>query len=255
MGVVPAGWYDIASDAALKIRSAPSLLLAPIMPAASELIALQDKARLEELYFRASKYLACFGIPLVAFCSAVAPYAIRLWLGPGFEQIVMPFRVLLIANYINLMTGPGFLISVGQGNLSPGMKSASVGLGLNIIVSLALVYEFGFSGAVMGTSFALVVASFMFILMFHKDTRTPFLGTFKRAYLKPMLGALGALLIVPIAWLAKNGWGGVCISGLLFLVVFVVLISLMRFFDAFDIQKGVSVLSGAGVLRRRVRSA
>jgi len=48
------------------------------------------------------------------------------------EMIVLPFSALLIANFINLGTGPGFLIFAGSGYLKPGIKSAMFGLVLNV---------------------------------------------------------------------------------------------------------------------------
>ena len=52
VGVAPVGWYDIASDVALKVRGAIGFILSPVLPAASELNALGDESRMRELYYR-----------------------------------------------------------------------------------------------------------------------------------------------------------------------------------------------------------
>src|SRR5260370_2558817 len=67
VGVPAAGWYDIANDVALKIRGAMGVVLTPVMPAASYLGALQDDRRLVELDYRAHKYLAFVGVPVVCY--------------------------------------------------------------------------------------------------------------------------------------------------------------------------------------------
>ncbi len=114
-GVAAAGWYDIASDVALKIRALVSLVLGPVLPAASELDALQDEKRLEELYFRTQKYLAFFGVPLTCYVAAISSRFVDLWLGSKLAFLGIPLADLLSVNFFNLITGPGFLIFAGRG--------------------------------------------------------------------------------------------------------------------------------------------
>src|SRR5262249_43217225 len=115
VGVVPVGWYDIGSDLALKVRGLISVILSPILPAASELNALSDASRIEELYFRSQKYLAVCSVPVVFYVIAISHRFIDLWLGPQMRAATLPLDVLLLANVFNLATGPGFLILAGAG--------------------------------------------------------------------------------------------------------------------------------------------
>ena len=102
VGVGAAGWYDIASDVALKLRGAIGLMLTPVLPAASELSALGDEHRLKELYYRTHKYLALIGVPAVCFVAAPSSRIVSLWLGPNFRMIALPWTVLLLVNFFNL---------------------------------------------------------------------------------------------------------------------------------------------------------
>ncbi len=253
VGVVPAGWYEISADAALKLRAAQGLLLGPLIPAASELAARRDHRRATELYFRAHKYLALLGLPLIAYMVLVADRFIRLWLGPGFEILVTPFRVLLIMNYFNLLTGPGYLILVGSGILRPGVYSAFIGIVLNVVVSFLLIYWYGFPGAVVGTSVSLFVASALFVHLYHRQTGHSFSRLVREAYLKPLACVLVLVLLMRaiVEW-RQAGWATLAGHGLLFAVLYFVGVSRMRFFDEFDLGKLQAYFPAGRLLARLI---
>jgi O-antigen/teichoic acid export membrane protein len=235
VSVAAVGWYDIASDVALKIRGVISLILTPVMAAASELDALGDELRLQELHYRAHKYLALVGVPAVFYGAAVSSRFVELWLGPNMKIIGWPLSVLLAVNFFNLTTGPGFLILSGRGNLRPGIQSAVVGIVSNVVLSTVLIYKFGFAGAVIGTAGALILAGIFFIAAFHRITRYPLGRVFREAYLKPILFSTLVLAVIRIIHPIDNlSWSGLLVMGLAFGIVFIVSILLSGFFDEYD---------------------
>jgi O-antigen/teichoic acid export membrane protein len=235
-GVVAAGGYDIASSLALKLRAVPGLVLAPVMPAASELNALDSQSKLADLYFRSHKYLACIGIPFVTYAVFISKPFVRLWIGPDLIFVAVPLSVLLIVNFLNLLTGPGLLIFIGIGKLKPGLYSAVLGIVINVSLSFFLIRAYGFGGAVIGTSVSLLLASLFFVCQFWRETGNLFAGMMRRAYLKP--GVCSALTLVPL-WLLTSrmtiSWGGMVFAGLVFLVIYASLLLLVGFFDTFDL--------------------
>jgi O-antigen/teichoic acid export membrane protein len=255
-GVAAVGWYEVSSDTALKLRGIPSLVLAPIMPAASELYALSDQSRLTNLYYRTHKYLALIGVPLVAYIAFVAKRFVDLWVGPAFDIVAIPLSVLLIANFINLTTGPGFLILVGGGRLRPGLYSAILGIVLNLSVSLFLIRAYGFHGAVLGTSISLVVASAFFLFMFHRETSGAFTGVVRRAYLMPILSSSTALAI---PWMlihsAESSWSRLVLAGIGFGCVYLVMLVAFKFFDQVDLAIAETVLPIPEIVRRAIPNA
>lgn len=243
VGVVPAGWYDIAGESALKIRSGISLLLGPVMPAASELHALNDSARLKELHYRAHKYLAFVGIPIVTYIAASSSQFVTLWLGPSLRMIALPLSVLLVVNFLNLTTGPGFLIFAGSGRLGPGVRSALLGIVMNVILSLGLIYRFGYAGAVLGTSISLIAGSGYFLYLFHRETGYSAGRLFCDSYLKPLVCSLCLVGILLVARMGRNlSWIGLVAQGLIFGMVYVVVLLCVRFFDQYDWSKIGSLL-------------
>lgn len=256
VGVAAAGWYDIASDIALKIRGAIGFLLSPMLPAASELSALEDEDRLRELYFRTHKYLALAGIPAACFVAAVSGRFVDLWIGPGMRMVVMPLSVLMLVNLINLATGPGFLIYAGRGFLKPGVDGAILGIVSNVVLSFVLIYVYGFAGAVVGTSASLIIAAVYFISVFHRQTRYSFGRLMKEAYLKPFLCTSLAMLAIFVVNPSTNvSWFGLLAMGVLFGCLYSVLILLSRFFDAYDWSKIEGFVPAVRHVRRLARFA
>lgn len=253
VGVAPVGWYDIASDVALKIRSAVGFILIPVLPAASELSALGDEDRLKELYYRTHKYLALFGVPAVCYTAVMSRRFVELWLGPGLTMIAVPLSILLLINFFNLVTGPGFCIFTAKAELKPGIHSALLGIILNVGLSLALIYKFGFAGAVLGTSISLLAASAYFIAVFHRRTRYSVLRLLREGYLKTSLASLfslGALFLLHLP--RQNSWLGLILMTIGFGLLYSVIILLARFFDEYDWSKIEHFVPFAQRLRRAV---
>ena len=256
VGVAPVGWYDIGSDLALKMRGCIGIVLSPVLPAASELNALADESRMKELYFRAHKYLALCGVPAVCYAVSVSNRFVNLWLGPGMSVVVLPLNVLLVTNFVNLASGPGYLIFAGSGYLKPGIKSAGFGLVLNVVLSLALIYKFGFTGAVIGTSVSLVLASGYFVSMFHARTGYSLSRVLQESYLKPIVcSALAMSALILIRPLSNLSWIGLAGMGVAFGVLYAAAIVLSNFFDDYDWSKLERAMPVARHARRLLRIA
>lgn len=250
-GVAAAGWYDIASDVALKIRALISLVLGPVLPAASELDALNDTERLKDLYFRTQKYLAFLGVPVVCYVAAISKSFVELWIGPKLLFLGFPLAILLAINFYNLVTGPGFLILAGRGNLRPGMQSAMLGLTLNVVLSFGLIYRFGFAGAVLGTAISLVTASTYFLYLFHLDTKYSVARLFREAYLKPMIISIVlAVVLVVVVRTRVPSWTELVALGIGFGVLYVATLLFSRFFDGYDWSKFESLIPAIRYARR-----
>jgi O-antigen/teichoic acid export membrane protein len=251
VGVAPVGWYDIASDVSLKIRSAVGFILIPVLPAASELNALGDENRLRELYYRTHKYLALFGVPAVCYATVMSRRFVELWLGPGLTMIAIPLSILLLVNFFNLATGPGFCIFAARAELKPGIHSALLGIVLNVGLSLALIYKFGFAGAVLGTSISLIAASTYFIAVFHRRTRYSLARLLREGYLKTMLASLFSLAALFVLRPPQElSWLGLVLMTIGFGLLYSVIILLTHFFDAYDWSKIEHFVPLAQRLRR-----
>jgi O-antigen/teichoic acid export membrane protein len=251
IGVAPVGWFDIASDVALKIRSVIGLVLGPVLPAASELNALGDKHRTKELYYRTHKYLALFGVPIVFSAGAFSARFVELWLGSSMRVIAFPLALLVTINFLNLTSGPAFLIFAGSGYLKPAIQSSLLGIVLDVVLSLGLIYKFGFAGAALGTSVSLLLAAVFLIWKFHKESGYPFGRLLRESYSKPVVCALAAMSALLAAHSTRNlSWYGLVAMGLLFGAIYSGLILLSHFFDDYDWSRIESLLPVARHARK-----
>jgi len=255
-GVIAVGWYDISSDLAVKLRAIPGLVLGPMMPAASELNALNSENRLADLYFRTHKYLAWIGVPFLVYVVFISKHFVQLWIGPNLVFLATPLSVLLIVNFLNLLTGPGLLTLIGTGKLKPGLHSAFVGIALNVTLSFFLIRTYGFHGAVLGTSLSLMIASGFFLYQFWKETGKRFAGMMRRAYLKPTMCAVLAVAVLQLFTLrATLSWGTLVLEGVGFALTYTVLLLLTRFFDTFDLALAERFVPVPAVARRIISDA
>ncbi len=256
VGVAAAGWYDIASDVAIKLRGAIGFLLTPVLPAASELSALKDSQRIEKLYFRTHKYLALVGIPAICYVTAISSRFVDLWIGPEMKMVVVPLCVLLAVSLINLATGPGFLIYAGGGNLKPGVDAALLGIIVNVLFSFILIYRYGFAGAVVGTSASLITAATYFVIVFHRQTKYSFSRLLLECYVKPCLCAVISAALVFAVFPRKDlSWLGLAILALGFAAIYSLLILLSQFFDSYDWNKMEAFVPVMRHVRRLARTA
>lgn len=256
VGVGPVGWYDIASGVALKVRGGVGFVLAPVLPAASELNALGDETRMKELYYRTHKYLAVFGIPVICYVIAISHRFIELWLGPNLRMIAVPLSILVVVNFFNLATGPGFLIFAGSGYLRPGVQSAVLGIVLNVVLSFGLIYKFGFAGAVLGTSASLILASGFFMTLFHRRSGYLVSRVLHESYLKPILCSVLVLAVLFAVRPARElSWFGLVAIGLVFGTVYSGVISVCGFFDEYDWNRIESLVPLLRHARRMSRVA
>ncbi len=236
VGIVPVGWYNMAGEAALKIRRIPELLLTPMLAAASELHAQRDEGKLRELYYRTHKYLALTSVPLAMFVALISRRLVDLWLGPNLEVVALPLIVLLCVNLLGLLAAPGFYILVGKGTPKPGVLSCAVGICLNVVLSLWLIHRWGFRGAFIGTFISAFVTLCVLTYLFHHQTGYPYGRLVHEAYLKPALCAAAIVLLISYACpVNRLGWKGLCLVAMGYGVAYLGALILARFFDDFDL--------------------
>lgn len=232
------GYYNVASQLASKVRELPLLLISAIFPAASELGAKTDKEGLEKLYFRSLKYVVLAGLPVSAAAIFFARAFITLWLGQGYGKAVFTLQMLMVAYFVNILSGPGFTILNGLGLPRYGMLSSGLAAALNLGLSAPLALMIGYNGVVFGTVASMIVGAGYFIIKFHKVMAIPMLGAARPVFFRPLVAcaaAVGAVyLLEPGGGLFK--WHLLAGFGCIYAAVFFAVIMSLGHFDDFDKQ-------------------
>jgi O-antigen/teichoic acid export membrane protein len=243
VGIVQVGWYEVASEAASKVRRLPDLLLSPVMAAASELHAADDRHKMRELYFRTNKYFAVSAIPFVVFALFTAKMLMKVWLGSELVQIAVPFAGLVVGNLFLQVGAPVQAVLIGRGILRPGVYGALMTGGLNLVLSFVFIQRLGFAGAMLGTVLSMVIGSVYFFIIAAPYLETPFHETLWHAYFKPLLCSLVAAAVLwPTGILGLHGWQTLFLSGAVYGLVYLAGLMMTRFFDSFDFAKAENYL-------------
>ena len=125
-----------------------------------------------------------------------------------------------------------------------------------LVLSLGLIYRFGFAGAVVGTSISLLASSFYFIYVFHRHTGYSFGKLFKESYAKPIVISVILLSGIMALWPTRSlSWFGLATLAASFGGLYSVLILLSRFFDEYDCRKLEQFLPLARHVRKLCRVA
>ncbi|MBI4221017.1 MAG: oligosaccharide flippase family protein [Chloroflexi bacterium] len=222
VGVRSVALYQVGASIASFARSIPVQLLPPILPAASELDAVRDRDRLDQLYWRASRYVALLAIGLLGFVTATASVLVATWIGnPEFAGSADVTRILLTGFVVNLLTAVPALIARGKGLLSWETRSAVMIPILHIVLAIVLIPQWAAPGAALGGMLALGTGSLYFLAAAHR----PVFGwrladVVQRVYLAPVLAAVvGAALVALVNAQTGNAFLESRVHGLMVLAV------------------------------------
>ena len=247
------GFYELGQRVVQKGRDTSLLLVSAILPAVSELDARNDKDGIYKLYLRGSKYLSIVAMPLMVFISITAPTIMLAWMGSKYEISVLIIRILIIAHFINLMTGVATGIATGIGR--PGMitKAALINMALNLFLSIGLMLMFGFWGVVIGTSVSLVLGSCIFMHDFHKYVRIPIYSFIKSAMLKPIIACLLSGITISLlgaifsAYSLHSGrlvnFSILIVQAMIFAIIYLAIIYKIQYLDTYDKDLLITSLS------------
>src|SRR5262249_41191743 len=169
LGIASVSFYEISSRLTSFMRAVPLVLISALIPATSELGARNDRAKIRQTYYIASKYVCLLTVAVVAYLMLEARSIVNFWIGrPGFDTSVVLIQILAIGYGVNVMGGAASQTGAGIGRPEFDMKSTVLLGVLNPILSLVLVHRFGAAGAAAGASIALVVAAVYLLIIFHR---------------------------------------------------------------------------------------
>jgi O-antigen/teichoic acid export membrane protein len=188
------GYYELGVNMANKMRQGPAVLTSALLPAASHLDAQDDQDRLQQMYFRSTKYLAMIAVPLALFTAAAAGLIMRAWMGEGFDRSAWVLRIIAIGYIANIVPGAGVSIVLGQGRSDLIMKAGLISMASNLALTVAFVLAFGFWGIPLATASSMVLSWLWFAGAVRGELGMGMGAILKRAMFWPAAASLPAVL-------------------------------------------------------------
>ncbi len=261
------GLYDLGVGLANKMRQVPVLLLSALVPAASDLDAREEHDRLRRLYLRSTKYVAAITMPLAAFTIGTAGPLMRTWMGEkrDLEVAAWVLRIIAFGYIANILPGAGVGVVLGKGRADLQMKAGAIATVSNLALTILLVYTVGFYGIPVATALSMFLSCAWFF-----GAVCPMFGIgaghlLRVSALWPAVASLPGFVICVLGDWASRGMVGrdpnalvVLGSAAAFGIIYLGLISLTPFLDAFDIEflehtLGLRRVPGFRAWTRRVR--
>lgn len=161
-GVQAVAIYEYAAALHKVPRDVHTMVVAAITPAASELEARGERAKLRQMVIEASRLVVAVTVPIAVSIVALSPSVASSWAPP---EALAPIAIYVSYWILNANTGVISNVLVGIGKLKLLLVYAyAVAVG-NLLASIALARRFGVSGVVAGTTLTYLVG-FPFALFF-----------------------------------------------------------------------------------------
>jgi O-antigen/teichoic acid export membrane protein len=244
IGLNSVSMYDFGSRPLVRLRAMPLMALSALAPAVSALDTEANDERIHSALVRGTRYLLVFALPLFSMCVMFAQEIIELWLGPGYERAAVVLQIFAVAYLAHTVVGVLSFVSYGKGEPEYQMRAMVRQVLLNIVLSVGLLFLFGFYGAVCGTTLSMILGAAYFYHTYGKQFYEHPLRSLGSISVKPLVSLMPALLIAKLVTTLLRGivfpaqYAGLAISvfvgGVTFLVLFVVLLRLTKTFSEDD---------------------
>lgn len=155
LGVVAGVAAVAAYEVVFRVQSLAVLVLtlvSPIvMPAAAYNAARADTRRQRELYLRGTRYGSAVAVPVIVSAMLFAEPLLRAWVGAEYAHLAGTARLFLVFSLLATANQVGIPMLIGQGRVRSVLALQTLGVGVNLAVSVALVGRYGVKGVVAGT--------------------------------------------------------------------------------------------------------
>jgi len=194
--------------AAVRVAQALVLLLIAVnymfSPFVADLHARGERDRLDALYKALTRWVVAGTLPILLLLAIVSGPVLRLF-GGGFESGTAALRILLIGQFVNVLTGSVGFILIMAGRTGWDLAVYAASFALDLVVAFALVPHLGAEGAAIAQAVTLAASNSARLYLVWRFVRIqPFDEHYLRLALPAALGGL-AMMAIHLA-LRHNAW-------------------------------------------------
>lgn len=156
------GFYSLAvAMTNVIITSVPNVVIGPLLAMTADLHARNDHAGLRALYDSATRLLFLIAPPVAVGGAIVARPLIALMYGPQSSPVGTAAMLLLPPAVMLVIAKPATSLLWGMGKQGKLIAPLAFGAALNLTLDAIIIPRYGLYGAVLGSSFAQVVATIL----------------------------------------------------------------------------------------------
>jgi O-antigen/teichoic acid export membrane protein len=220
--------YDIANRIQSLVLASLAFTSSLMVPAASQLNAVDDRMRLQELFLKGTKYTLAICLPVAVAAFVLAQSLIVVWIGVDYASDASITRLFVVYLFLTPAVVVGYNMMIGMGHIRRLIWTQIITTAINLIASVLLTRWIGVAGVIWGTLIGTALAFVPYLWHFLTALnvswahfwRKVLLPTYPVAALFAFLLYVGNRLLLPdslwsLAGLAATGFA---VYGLIFSV-------------------------------------
>jgi O-antigen/teichoic acid export membrane protein len=198
-------YYSAAWKLYMLVYSVSTTLVQAIWPVAAGLHAAGDRASLQRLWLRMTKYTAALTWPLGWSLGLCAGPILHAWVGQSFAAHYAVVQVLVATFIVTAHNHAAFGVLGAMRRVGPIVQRYSVPQAvLNLLLSLWLVAPLGIFGVAVGTMVPAVLLEYTFLSFVLRELGLGW-GDFWRGVMRPTLGPAAAAFLPTVVAYAALG--------------------------------------------------
>ena len=212
-GLVLLGHYEMATKAVNQFRALLTNANQVVIPVVAEKSKLGGSSFLQEFYIRMNRILLLFNLPLSTILILSTPIISLLWIGSFNYDFIFSMLALTVSSFINIMCGPAYFSSLGEGKLNI-LVLVHVGIALlNIVLGLVLGHYAAGYGVILAWAIAISAGSIVVTINYNKTLNIKYSNIFHKQEILLLTFSLLIVFINVVAYqLVKSDDYGVKLS-------------------------------------------
>lgn len=189
------GHYEMATKAVNQFRALLTNANQVVVPIIAEKTKSGEASFLQSFYIKMNRVLLLITLPLCTILIVTTPLISLLWIGDFNADFIFAMYVLIVMTVINVMCGPAYFSSLGEGRLNV-LVIVHVGMAIiNLILGIVLGELMGGYGIILAWGVALSLGSCIVIITYNKSLKINILDVFKREEFKLFIISLVIIFV------------------------------------------------------------
>ncbi len=163
------------------------------LPVAAELLALQRKEELSEMYYSATKWVFVFALPLFMLMFLYPSTTLTLLFGSAYSQAARALQLICLGQLISTLLGPNVMTLIALEKNRFLMLVYGFVTAVNIFMNLILIPRIGINGAAIASCVSIGLLNAIISLTLYRDHS---IHPFRWRYIRALLLFAGFSLIV-----------------------------------------------------------